>query len=283
MEKRLNAHQTTHSLLNMDGKKQKPWKWDRIFLAEKICPVCKNIFKPKIQMNAQGKFTSCEDEVKWNSRITCSTQCSQILQKQKNLQNQNLWSTRALSETKRCLCCGKEIRPKIYKNRPMSQKAWNLQRFCSISCSKKVENPMFLAGVVEKVSMKLKEIGHQPRIQGGNGKKLTKAQQVLLKKLNAVPEYAVITTEQQRIDGAANCYKLDVALPSMMLGIQLDGNTHQSKNIRNVDKRRRRYLVELGWSILHVSNSRALELCTICKSKDTLLTMLTGSWFTIVI
>ena len=52
------------------------------------------------------------------------------------------------------------------------------------------------------------------------------------------------------------------------------------RKIRESDRNTRRWLAELGWSVLHISNSKALALCTICKSRDTLLTTLTESWFT---
>jgi hypothetical protein len=142
---------------------------------------------------------------------------------------------------------------------------------------------MFRPGVAEKVSHALKRMGHKPMIHGGNGTSLTTPQQVLAEILSAETEYPVTTTKKQRHAGASNCYKLDVAIPFLRLGIQLDGGSHFAKKIRKTDKRIREWLAELGWSILHISNSKALVLCTICKSRDTLLSMLTESWFTTAI
>ena len=142
---------------------------------------------------------------------------------------------------------------------------------------------MFLPGVVEKMSETLKAIGHQPLIHGGNGRTLSFPQEQLAQILNAETEYPISTTAQQHHAGASHCYKLDVAIPFLRLGIQLDGGSHFAKKIRKTDKRIREWLAELGWSVLHISNSKALELCTICKSRDTLLSMLTESWFTTAI
>jgi len=140
---------------------------------------------------------------------------------------------------------------------------------------------MFSDAIKQKVSEKLKEIGHKPPIQGGNGKPMPIPQKLLSDALNAETEYPVITTEKQRNEGASNCYKLDVAIPYLHLGIQLDGSGHSSRKARRTDKRIRNWLAELGWSVLHISNSKVLKLCSICKSPDTLLTSLAEHWFTI--
>ncbi|MBC7336642.1 MAG: DUF559 domain-containing protein, partial [Clostridia bacterium] len=56
--------------------------------------------------------------------------------------------------------------------------------------------------------------------------------------------------------------------------IELDGPSHQSPRKREADKRKVSYLLRNGWCVLRLSNAKALWLCSICKSQDTLLTML---------
>ena len=292
MEKSSNVPPTTRSSPNRAGAKQAPWQWDRVFSAVKTCPVCGKVFHPDVWFDPNGNPTRCQMEKAWLLREYCSPQCLKIAKTHLRerypalgnaVKTQESWRQRARMAVKICLCCGKEFRPRFYHMQPMAEKMWNLQDFCSISCSKKVENPMFLPGVVEKVSATLKAIGHKPLIHGGNGRALTFPQEQLAQLLEAETEYPITTTAQQRHAGASHCYKLDVAIPFLRLGIQLDGGSHFAKKIRKTDKRIREWLAELGWSVLHVSNSKARELCTICKSRDTLLTMLTESWFTTAI
>ena len=290
MEELSSVPPTTRSSPNPAGARQTPWQWERVFSAVKTCPVCGKDFHPNVWSDQDGKPVRCQMEIEWKLRKYCSRECQSAARRRqgekKSTDQENplaSWKQRARIAVKTCLCCGKEFRPRFYHMSPMSEPAWNLQRFCSISCSKKVENPMFLAGVVEKVSETLKAIGHQPLIRGGNGRALTFPQEQLAQLLEAETEYPITTTVQQRHAGASHCYKLDVAIPFLRLGIQLDGGSHFAKRIRKTDKQIREWLAELGWSVLHVSNSKALELCTICKSRDTLLSMLTESWLTTAI
>ena len=235
-----------------------------------------------------GKPVKCPSEATWLERKYCSKACrrtglQQTLRDARDAEHP--WSEIARTQVKTCQCCGKEFRPRFYHGTPMSRTAWERTRFCSISCAKKVENPMFRPEVVQKVSDTLREIGHKPAIHGGNGTYLTLPQERIADALGemAETEYPVSTTRHQRAEGASSCYKLDVAIPYLRLGIQLDGGSHLSRKIRESDRNTRRWLAELGWSVLHISNSKALALCTICKSRDTLLTTLTESWFTTAI
>lgn len=159
---------------------------------------------------------------------------------------------RVYSAVKTCPVCGKDFHPNIWFDqngkpvRCQMETDWKLRKYCSRECQ-------------------------------------SMARRQLAQILNAETEYPISTTAQQHHAGASHCYKLDVAIPFLRLGIQLDGGSHFAKKIRKTDKRIREWLAELGWSVLHISNSKALELCTICKSRDTLLSMLTESWFTTAI
>ena len=282
MEEQSDAPQTIPFSQSADGVRQAPWQWERVFTAVKTCPVCGKEFRPNIWRNADGLPKRCLSEQEWKIKKYCSSRC-QCLGRRKpkaDRPHRVLWKQEALTTGKKCQCCGMEMHPAFFNGKPVSRKIWERTHFCSISCARKVDNPMFRPGIAEKVSRSLKEIGHFPKQQGGNGRELTKPQKALAEALDAQTEYPVLTTQTQREMGAPHCYKLDVAIPSMKLAFQLDGNSHSAKKTREADRNTRRWLAESGWSVLHISNSKALVLCTICKSKDTLLTTLTESWFT---
>ncbi len=294
MEEALNALPIIHSLPNQDGARQVPWQWDRVFTAVKRCPVCDRKFHPNVWFNPDGKPIRSQAEIEWNRQVCCSRDCAKksIHQKcaeQKAKRKASMapsplpWTIRYQSVAKICQCCGAEFFPWFHNGRPMRESDWNRKKYCSISCLRKVENPMFQEKTRRKVQETLRRIHYRPTVIGGNGRAMPVPQYLLSEMLHAETEYSVTTTARQRQEGASNCYKLDVAIPFLRLGIQLDGVSHFTKKIRRTDKRIRKWLAELGWSVLHVSNSKARELCTTCKSKDTLLTMLTGSWFTTAI
>jgi len=160
---------------------------------------------------------------------------------------------------------------------------WKKQRFCSISCAKKVENPMWVPGVKEKVSQTLKAIGHAPRTRGGNGH-LTEPQIQLLKRLGKGwhPEYVVVT-DRPRPKGMPKNIKIDIANPNLKIAIELDGNSHATIKHRKADKKQMEFLLRKGWSVLRISNAKALWLCSTYKSKDILLTTLAEFLHTTVI
>jgi very-short-patch-repair endonuclease len=146
------------------------------------------------------------------------------------------------------------------------EQQWNKQRFCSISCSKMLENPMFDLKTREKMTATQNRQGRRPSVRMGNGQ-VTELQQLLLTSLNNgwVMEYAIITTDTQRAEGAPHAYKVDLGMPEHKYAIELDGRTHQTFKIRAADKMKVRHLVESGWKVLKLSNSKALSLFTIFK------------------
>ena len=130
--------------------------------------------------------------------------------------------------------------------------------------------------VKEKVSQTLKAVGHGPIIRRGNGY-LTEPQQRLLNRLEEewYPEYVVVT-DRPRPKGMPQNIKLDIANPNLKIAIEIDGHSHATINRRNADKKQIEFLLRRGWCVLRLSNAKALWLCSTCKSKDILLTMLAG-------
>ena len=74
--------------------------------------------------------------------------------------------------------------------------------------------------------------------------------------------------------GVPPSYKVDIANPSMMIAIEVDGGSHCPLVRKEQDEKKSRCLEALGWSVFRVSNERALHLYSTFKSADTLLTSL---------
>jgi len=190
------------------------------------------------------------------------------------------------SASKTCEHCGEVFRPWIKRDEDgnvismMKPAFWKRQRFCSISCSKKRENAMRCPAARAKMSATLKRIGHQPIVQGGNGRGLTESQKILFEILGDdwIPEHAVPTGLRMATRGTAEAYptnyKLDLANPKLMIGIELDGVSHNTPSRRAQDQKKDKLLQSFGWRVLRVPNKDALALSTTCKCPDTLLSSL---------
>jgi len=127
----------------------------------------------------------------------------------------------------------------------------------------------------------LRRIRHRPILRGGNGKLLPIPQLALLHGLGPGWEAEhVVTTGVPPGNGIPRHYKLDLANPQMRLAIEMDGFTHQTHRVRAADLRKLIFLVERGWSVLHLSNQLALRLYSTSMSEDILRTSLMEFWST---
>ena len=128
-----------------------------------------------------------------------------------------------------------------------------------------------------KMAHTLKQIGHKPKTRGGNGAGLTWHQAVMLEILGKdwIAEYPVPTKISKR-NGYPTCYKIDIANPELMIGIELEGSSHRGKRAAE-DAKKDALLTSFGWQIFRVKNIRAQSLFLTCKSADTLLTLLMAS------
>jgi len=108
----------------------------------------------------------------------------------------------------------------------------------------------------------------------GNGRGLTVPQEALLMWLGDgwVSEFTVPTLKP-RNGTYPTAFKIDIANPSEMIAVEVDGASHSGKRLEE-DRRKDALLVELGWSVYRVKNASALKLSTISKSQGTLLTSL---------
>ena len=192
-------------------------------------------------------------------------------------------SERVFSASKICEACGELFKPWIKRDQSgavksvMKPSQWAKQRFCSISCSKRKENAMSDPVTRRKMAHTLKQIGHKPKTRGGNGTGLTWHQAVMLEILGKdwIAEHPVPTKISKR-NGYPTCYKIDIANPRLMIGIELDGNSHKGKRAAE-DAKKDALLTSFGWQIFRVKNIRAQSLFLTCKSADTLLTLLMAS------
>ena len=151
----------------------------------------------------------------------------------------------------------------------------------------KEHNPMSNPDVRENVSRILHEIGHKPKVRGGNGKGMTEPQRLMteaLKEFIPQTEYAV-QTKIPRGNGYPTCYKLDIAIPEIKLGIEVDGNSHCLIERQEQDKKKDELLSTLGWTVLRFRNKQVTEhtedcvrtvMSTISKLKATTTTSRTA-------
>ena len=186
--------------------------------------------------------------------------------------------------SKACSFCGKVFRPWIHRDEngkiisAMPEQNWNTQLCCSISCSKKLKNPMSNHQIRLKMKQKLREIRHKPIKRGGNGQLLPLPQLALLHALGEGWESEFpVATKMPRGSGYPTCYKLDIANPILMIGIEIDGGSHTTLERKDLDQKKSQFLVSLGWSIYRLSNEKALSLYSTFKSADILLTSLMES------
>jgi hypothetical protein len=119
-------------------------------------------------------------------------------------------------------------------------------------------NPTNRPEVRAKLSARLREMKHKPPIQGGNGRPLPVPQQRLLDVLG--PEWVaeLPVSLGGRFPGYPTNYKLDLALPRLKLGIEVDGQSHNTDKARKRDAKKDGMLVSLGWTVLRFSNRAIL-------------------------
>lgn len=126
----------------------------------------------------------------------------------------------------------------------------------------KNNNPMSNPAIREHVARRLKEIGHHPKIRCGNGCGLTVPQQNLMlalaETLEVYAEYP-IPTRMGKGSGYPTCYKVDIAVPSEMIAIEVDGNSHDALDRQAQDKKKTEFLSGLGWKVLRFRNKQVME------------------------
>ena len=129
-----------------------------------------------------------------------------------------------------------------------------------------IPNPMNDPETRLQVSLRHKELGLKPPIRGGNGTGMTVPQRQLLTELMKLSEpqawlheFAVSNGRGSRIMGLPTHYKIDLAMPSQMLAVEVDGGSHSSLIRQASDARKDEVLTGRGWTVLRFSNKVILK------------------------
>jgi len=120
----------------------------------------------------------------------------------------------------------------------------------------KMNNPMDNISARQKMKKRLKEIGHGPKVLGGNGRGYSIPQNLLYKKLGRGwwRELVVKTAEGYKMPYLPTNYKIDLANVYYMLGIECDGSAHRGKKSREEDAKKTAFLEKCGWKMLRFRN-----------------------------
>ena len=120
---------------------------------------------------------------------------------------------------------------------------------------------------IQKMRSSLITRGHRPKIRGGNGQGLTAPQAKLLQELGTgwIPEHAV--SLGKRTAGYPTHYKIDIANPSLMMAVEIDGNSHATRQRRMADAKKDEALSVRGWTVLRFSNEETLNMTDDVKAK----------------
>lgn len=117
-------------------------------------------------------------------------------------------------------------------------------------------NPMRNKATRDKVTASLRAMGHKPRIRGGNGKGPTAMEARLHAALPTGWQMSLaVPTKQPRDSGYPPCYKIDLALPQIRLGIEVDGRSHCALSRQAQDAKKTAFLASLGWTVLRFTNA----------------------------
>jgi len=130
------------------------------------------------------------------------------------------------------------------------------------SARMRANNPMHREDSREAMKATLERIGHRPRERGGNGSKLPDPQKRLSDFLGWPTEVIVAPSD----GGRPYHYKLDIAHPTMMVCVEVDGASHYSRARHASDTRRDARLASLGWLTFRFSNRDAMERTAECAA-----------------
>lgn len=193
----------------------------------------------------------------------CSSKCSMKLIYYKNKEDERI------KKSKKCKVCNKVFLRENIENYSV----------CSAKCTgvlaskrMKENNPMKSKATRDKVSKKLKEIGHKPYLQGGNGRGATKAQLMLYNEITKyddsfVMEHIESTKGYIKKYKTPNHYKVDIASKKLMIAIEVDGVSHKSLKVKECDQRKTKVLILKGWKVLRFTNSQIKKELENCVQK----------------
>ena len=145
----------------------------------------------------------------------------------------------------------KEYMPRMWA---AAAATWRGKPHPGASARMKTNNPNQTPEWKEKMSKIMS--GRTFLARGGNGI-LTPQQETVANALGLPTEYAIPTSPvKHQFKALPTCYKVDIADPTRMLAIEIDGRTHNTKKWKFLDQRKMEVLGALGWSVLRFSNQR---------------------------
>ncbi len=96
---------------------------------------------------------------------------------------------------------------------------------------------------------------------------MTMPQMMLMKALSPHHPEAEYVVKTAGILKYPTAYKVDVALPSRMIAVEVDGKNHHSLKVKEADERKTSVLEQKGWKVLRFTNQQILENLDACVEK----------------
>lgn len=127
------------------------------------------------------------------------------------------------------------------------------------SARMKQKNPMFKDQHRERMKQTLKEIGHKPPVQGGNGRGLTVPQRMLSEALGWETEIAIKTPGMKW-----HALKVDMGHRGAKIAVEVDGASHGALKRQQQDREKTAALESLGWIVLRFSNAQVMDDLEAC-------------------
>ena len=129
-------------------------------------------------------------------------------------------------------------------------------------------NPMHDSTVRKRMSQSLRKIGHRPLVRGGNGRGMSKPEEILLKALGGDWVFGLaVPTKIPRGNGYPTNYKVDIANEKMKIAVEVDGNSHFSR--KDQDQKKTKLLESLGWKVLRFQNKEVIQDISTVKKQIT--------------
>lgn len=196
---------------------------------EKLCEWC-------------GKLLA-ERQAQWHARF-CNKSCSAK------------WRMRQPEVRARMYT--KEVRAKIGQKKKLWYQSGDPKAIAEIERIRLL-NPTERPEVRAKISKILREMGHKPHVRGGNGRPMPVAQRKLLERLGEGWKAEYAQPIKPREKDYPTHYKIDIANPSLMIAIEVDGYSHMAMARRALDAKKDAKLRALGWKVLRFTNRVILD------------------------
>jgi hypothetical protein len=97
-------------------------------------------------------------------------------------------------------------------------------------------------------------------LNGGNGTGLTVPQRMLADRLGWPTEF-IVRTKMPPGSGYPSHYKVDIADPTSLVGVEVDGHSHALVRRAALDVKKDEFLESLGWLVIRVTNREVMEDC----------------------